>query len=94
MDTLELVIRAPLRREDLPGLFARTCALLGERSPPVLVRCDVSDLPADAVSLDALAQLKLATKRLGCRLELHGETPDLGAFVAFAGLREVLARRD
>ena len=89
MGTLHLVIRAPLGREDLPGLFARVCALLGEHAP-ALVRCDVSGLPADAVSLDALAQLKLATRRLACELELHGETPDLERVVAVAGLDRVL----
>ena len=89
MGTLNLVIRAPLEREDLPGLFERTCALLAEHEPG-LVRCDVSGLPADAVSLDALAKLKLVTKRLGCELDLHGETPDLGRFIAFAGLDRVL----
>lgn len=89
MGTLHLVIRAPLGREDLPGLFVRVCSLLGEHEPS-LVRCDVSYLPADAVSLDALAQLRLATRRLGCELELHGQAPDLGRFIAFAGLDRVL----
>ena len=89
MGTLHLVIRAPLEREDLPGLYVRVCALLGEHRP-ALVRCDVSGLAADAVSLDALAQLKLATRRVASDLELHGETPDLGRFVAFAGLHGVL----
>jgi ABC-type transporter Mla MlaB component len=90
MDTVALRVRPPLTRDDLPGLFSRTCALLEEASPG-LVRCDVTGLPADAVSLDALARLCLATKRHGARLELHGDSPDLGAFLAFAGLRDVLA---
>ena len=89
MGTLELVIRAPLRPDDVAGLCARTCALLTEHEPD-LVRCDVSGLPADAVSLDALAQLRLVTKRLGCELQLHGETPDLERLIEFAGLDRVL----
>lgn len=57
----------------------------------MVVRCEVTGLPADAVSLDALGRLCLATGRHGARLELWGDSPDLGAFLAFAGLRDVLA---
>jgi ABC-type transporter Mla MlaB component len=90
MPPARLDIRAPLRREDLPGLFARTCELLTTERPEV-VRCDVTGIEPDAVCVDALARLKLATRRAGCRVEFEGASPRLRGLVDFMGLAEVLS---
>jgi ABC-type transporter Mla MlaB component len=82
-------IRGPLRREDLPGLYARTCALLARDECDVL-RCGVAGLEADGVALDALARLVLAARRSDCSLALCGVSPRLGMLIAFAGLDDVL----
>lgn len=89
METLALSIRAPLRRDDLPGLYARVCGLLEEHAPRCVL-CDVSGLPPDAVALDALARLRLAALRRGCRVELAGASGELRALVSFAGLEGVV----
>jgi STAS domain-containing protein len=86
---LTVTIRAPLRRGDVPGLVARTCALL-EAEPAAALRCEVEGIAADAVALDALARLALATRRAGCHTYLYGASPELRALVRFAGLDEVL----
>ena len=84
-----LRIRAPLRREDLPGLFSRACALLSEHEPTLVV-CDVSAFPPDAVAVDALARLTLACRRRSCRLELRGAHPRLTELLALTGLSSVI----
>jgi ABC-type transporter Mla MlaB component len=88
MADVALRIRAPLCRDDLPGLFARVCALL-ESTAPDLIHCDVSDIASDAVALDALARLQLAAKGYGARIELQGASADLLALIGFAGLESV-----
>lgn len=88
--TVELVIGGPLRRPDLPGLYARVCTRL-EGEAPGLIHCDVSGLTtADAVCLEALARLQLAAGRRGFRIRLRGATGDLGRLLALTGLVEVL----
>ncbi|HXN38966.1 MAG TPA: STAS domain-containing protein [Solirubrobacteraceae bacterium] len=88
--TATLAIRGPLERADLPGLFARTRALLANSEAEVL-RCEVSQLAADAVAVDALARLALAARRSGCRVRLCGASVELYALIAFVGLGDVLA---
>jgi ABC-type transporter Mla MlaB component len=87
--SVSIAIRAPLRREDLPGLFGRTCALLA-RSASDELRCEVGGVDADAVAVDALARLALAARRSKCTVRLCGASPDLLRLVAFAGLGDVL----
>jgi len=87
--TVTLAITGPLARTDLPQLFARTCQLL-EADGVQLLRCEVSDMAADAVAVDALARLALAARRRGCRMELRGASADLRELVAFMGLTGVL----
>ena len=89
MPTALLEIRAPLRRDDLPGLFARTCALLPEHQPDRIL-CDVTGIEPDAVSMDALARLQLAARRNGCRVDFQGASARLRALIDFSGLAEVL----
>jgi ABC-type transporter Mla MlaB component len=87
--TVTLAITGPLARSDLPQLFAHTSRLLAADGVRLL-RCEVSDLAADAVAVDALARLALAARRRGCRLELHGASAELRELVAFIGLADVL----
>jgi ABC-type transporter Mla MlaB component len=87
--TVALTIRGPLLRGDLPGLYARTCALLRAGSPEV-IRCDVAGLAANAIAADALARLALLARRQGCRTHLCGASRELLALVALVGLTDTL----
>jgi ABC-type transporter Mla MlaB component len=89
--TVTLTIDGPLRRADLPGLFQRTCALLDGGGVAVeLLRCEVAEVSADAVAVDALARLALAARRRGCRVQLAGASEELSMLIEFAGLAGVL----
>ncbi len=88
--TVTLVIRGPLESTDLPGLIARTRALLESTSFGVL-RCEVTGVAADAVAVEALARLALAARRRGCHVRLCEASTELRVLVAFAGLAEVLS---
>ncbi len=89
MRTATIAISGPLRREDLPSLFERTCETLA-RSGAELLLCDVSRVDADAVAVDALARLALVARRRGCRVLLRGADRQLCELVRFMGLAEVL----
>ncbi len=86
--TVTLTIHGPLEQSDLAGLFARTCALLGGR--PEVLRCELADVAADAVAVDALARLALAARRGGCSVRLCSASRELAELVAFMGLADVL----
>ena len=83
-----LIVYPPLRREDLPGLFGRTCALL--QTGPDLLLCDVAGIPPDAVAADALARLKLAARRNDVPLRFRGASPELLALLGLMGLRDAI----
>jgi ABC-type transporter Mla MlaB component len=85
---LLLQVRGPLRRSDLPELYARACAGLAGTRHAVL-ELEVSEVGADAVALDALARLALAARRHGCRIRLRGASPDLWSLIDLSGLRDV-----
>lgn len=89
IETVSFTIGAPLGRGDLPGLCGRVCRLL-ERAGTGTVLCDVGDLAADAVVVDALARLQLAAGRRGCRVVLRHARPELRELVALMGLADVL----
>jgi hypothetical protein len=67
------------------------CGLLAAQRPQHAV-CDVRDVPADAVTVEALGRLQLAAQRYGCRVELANASADLVDLVAFMGLADVFAR--
>jgi hypothetical protein len=52
--------------------------------------CDVGAVKPDVHTIDALARLELAARRLGLEVLLRHASSDLQALIAFAGLREVL----
>ena len=82
-------IRGPITRADLPGLCDRVCAVL--RASGDLVACDVCGVEPDAVTVDALARLQLAARRLGCCVELRNASSELLELVELMGLTHVLA---
>jgi ABC-type transporter Mla MlaB component len=86
--TVAFAIRGPIARADLRGLCDRVCALLGE-SGARLVLCDVREVQADAVTVDALARLQLAAMRRGCRVCLCNCSSELREIVSFMGLENV-----
>jgi hypothetical protein len=57
---------------------------------PVTFTIDVRDIDPDAVTVDALARLQLAARRLSCRLLLRNASPELLELVSFMGLADVL----
>ena len=87
--TLTFRIWGPIAREDLPGLCDRVCSLLG-RSDATVALGDAGGVPADAVTVDALARLQLAARRSGCQVRLCNASPKLRELVTFMGLRDVL----
>jgi ABC-type transporter Mla MlaB component len=88
--TIDFAVRGPIGRGDLPGLCDRVCGLFA-RDRPAVAFCDVAGVPADAVTVDALARLQLAAQRHGCRVHLRNASSELHELVAFMGLRDVLA---
>jgi ABC-type transporter Mla MlaB component len=87
--SVTLQISGPLQRADLPGLFARTCALLESTSTELLC-CEVRDVEPDAVTVDALARLALAARRHGARVLISGASLELRELIALMGLGGVL----
>jgi ABC-type transporter Mla MlaB component len=88
--TLRFAIRPPLTRADLPGLCRRVCALF-EESGATLALCEVDQIPADAVAVDALARLELAARRHRAHVRMVHASPELRALIGFMGLEAVLS---
>jgi ABC-type transporter Mla MlaB component len=87
--TVAFSLGGEVARADLPAIYDRVCDLL-RTSGATTAFCDVKDARSDAVTLDALARVRLAARRHGCGLRLRGTPPELTALIAFAGLQEVL----
>ena len=90
--TVAFAIRGPITRADLPGLCDRVCTLLNERDVGTVL-CDVHEVEPDAVTVDALARLQLAARRLGCQVRLRHASDELLELVDFMGLTKVLPDR-
>jgi len=86
---IAFAVRGPIAREDLPGLCERVCALLAAAEGAEAV-CDVAGVPADAVTVDALARLQLGARRRSCSVRLRNASPELLELLAFLGLEDVL----
>jgi ABC-type transporter Mla MlaB component len=82
-------VRGPIARADLPGLCERICTVLTAAGGGP-ASCDVADVPADAVTVDALARLQVAARRTGCSIRLRNASPELRELVAFMGLSDVV----
>lgn len=85
---ISLALRGPLASDDLPGLYARVCALIRPGVTDAVF--DVSQARADAVTVDALARLQLLAARRGCQVRLRRVPRELRELVAFMGLANVL----
>jgi hypothetical protein len=57
---------------------------------PTTIDLDVSALAPDVVTIDALARLELAARRVGRRVRLHGTSADLVELITFCGLSDAL----
>jgi ABC-type transporter Mla MlaB component len=88
--TIAFAIGGPIARADLPGLCARVCGLL-ERSGAGVALCDVGGVEPDAVTVDALSRLQLASRRHDCQVRLRYASDELLELVSFMGLADVLA---
>ena len=86
---LTFTIGAPLQRADLPGLCEAVCDLLTDH-PGETLRCDVSDARPDAVTVEALALIALASLRHGCRVRMCDASLELRQLVEFMGLDAAL----
>jgi ABC-type transporter Mla MlaB component len=86
---VSFAIRGPLAREDLPGLWRRVRTVMSESGAETLL-CDVREIKADAVTVDALCRLQLAARRHRCKVHLQDASAELLDLVAFMGLTEVL----
>jgi ABC-type transporter Mla MlaB component len=87
--TVAFAIGGPLTRADLPALCECVDTLLESSGADVML-CDVASADPDAVTLDALARVRLAARRRGCETRLRGASTELVALLDFAGLRGVL----
>ena len=86
---VRLAITGPIRRSDLEGLSLRVCGFFS-RCVGSTVPCDVSGVPADAVTVEALARLQWVAKKYACTVVLRDAAPELRALVALMGLSHVL----
>lgn len=73
----------------MPALCGRLGELLGEGGVDLAV-FDVGQSAADAVTLDALARLRLVARRHGCSVMVRRASPELLDLIALAGLADVL----
>jgi uncharacterized protein (DUF1684 family) len=88
--TTVFTIRGPLGPTDLPGLCARLRDALATAAAEVAF-CDVDDrVESDLLTVDALARLQLAARRMGCGVRLRDAPAGLHGLVAFAGLADVI----
>jgi ABC-type transporter Mla MlaB component len=87
--TIVFAIHGPIERGDLQGICNRAWALL-ERGGAEVAFCDVSGVEADAVTVDALARLKLAARRRGCQMRLRSASSDMLELLDLMGLSDVL----
>lgn len=56
------------------------------------VSCDVSGVPADAVTVEALARLQWVARKYGCTVVLQRADDELRGLVTLMGLSHVLLR--
>jgi ABC-type transporter Mla MlaB component len=88
-ETVYALIRGPLERGDLPGLYRRICAQLAATHGGRLV-CDVAEVAVNAVAVEALARLQLGARRHGCRVLVANAPAELDDLIELCGLEEML----
>jgi anti-anti-sigma regulatory factor len=88
--TVVLVVDGPISPADISALCRRVRALLEGRGGTLVV-LDVGALAApDAVTIDALARMRLTARRLGCEVRLCRAPGELGELLDLMGLSGVL----
>ena len=88
--TTVFTIRGPLGPMDVHGLCARLCASLVS-APAEVALCDVDELvEPDLLTIDALARLQLAARRMGSTVRLRAVPRDLHALLVCVGLDDVI----
>ena len=87
---VDFALRGPISRDDLPGLCDRVCRVLTESRAATIV-CDVRGVEPDAVTVDALCRLQLASRRRRCQIRLRNASDELLTLVAFMGLSDILS---
>ena len=76
-----------------PG-FATTSVRSCRRVTQTLILCDVGAVvDPDVAAVEALARLRVATRRLGRRMHVQNASADFEALLAFMGLGDVLPVR-
>ena len=91
--SIVLVFGGPVTRGDVPGLCDSVCALL-QASDADLILCDVGAVvDPDVAAVEALARLRVATRRLGRRMHVQNASVDFEALLTFMGLGDVLPVR-
>ena len=92
--SIVLVFGGPVTRGDVPGLCENVCALLRASDAEVIL-CDVGAvIDPDVAAVDALARLRVATRRLGRRMRVRNASDEFKALLAFMGLGDVLPVRE
>lgn len=82
-----LVLPGPVTRDEVPRLCADVRARLAATGGGVVV-CDVARLGQPGLAtVDALARMELAARRMGGRIRLRGPAPPLRALLDLVGLR-------
>jgi ABC-type transporter Mla MlaB component len=85
-----LIIGGAIESADVPALCERVRLLVAD-ADRALVACDVARLDAaDLPTIDALARLALATRRLGCEIRLRNPSSALLELLRVVGLAEPL----
>lgn len=87
--TITFAVWGPIERADLPGLSDRVCAALSD-CHDAIVFCDVSGVPANAVTVDALTRLQLLARRRGCQVTLRNASAELLGLRDLMGLSDIL----
>ena len=86
-----MVVRGPVTPEDVDGLCDRGRVLVEGGAVAGDLVCDVRGLTRpDAVSLDALARLRLTARRLSRRLVLLHASTELVELLDLVGMTELL----
>ena len=92
--TVEFAISGRIEPEDVSGLCDYVCARL-QTATPSRVICDLGGVIAsDAVAVEALARLQLASLRRGCSIELRNAPAQLRDLLQLVGLDQVVPATD
>ncbi len=87
-----LTIQGQITRSDVEPLCEEACALL-ERAGARAAIVELACARADLVTVEVLARLRLAARRLGCEIKLRNAPEELRALLAWMGLADALEDR-